>query len=156
MTVAPLPLAYAEHRTETPPRTGGGTPKNRESSLLGPGLSLHLEARWSVQQGGVESLSAAASFMGGVRLHWTVGLGSARKTAKCRPGKWWQARSVVTINDPAGDPLKQRRSFERTGCGFLQPQQQACQHLPPLRAGGDHAVLHNCKGPCPTAGGGKH
>ena len=80
----------------------GGTPKNRESSLLGPGPSLRPEARWSVQQGRVESLSAAASFMGGVRLHWTVGLESARKTAKCRPGKWWQGRSVVTINDPAG------------------------------------------------------
>ena len=46
MTVAPLPLVYAEYRTETPPGRGGGVvDKNHVSSLLDPGPSLRPEAR---------------------------------------------------------------------------------------------------------------
>ena len=47
--------------------------------------SLTLDPPYVLRLGGQRSkaeLAAAASFTGGVRLHWTMGLGSARKTAK--------------------------------------------------------------------------
>ena len=80
MTVAPLPLVYAEYRTETPLGRGGGGGQRTMCPA-----SLTLDPPYVLRLGGQRSkaeLAAAASFTGGVRLHWTMGLGSARKTAK--------------------------------------------------------------------------